>query len=67
MRSKNLKGWLAASKRGKRAAEKGERTMEGEEGEPNWENLVEIIQMAFWEGALEGEATWQAVVMIPKG
>ena len=66
MRAKHLKGWLAVSKRGKRAAEKGEGTTEGEEGGPNWENLVEIIQMAFWEGALEGEATWQSVVMIPK-
>ena len=43
MRDKHLKGWLAASKREKRATEKGEGTTEGEEGEPHWENLVESI------------------------
>ena len=31
MRSKYLKGWLAASKRGKQAVEKGEEKTEGEE------------------------------------
>ena len=31
MRAEHLKGWIAASKRGKRAAEKGEEKMEGEE------------------------------------
>ena len=41
--------------------------MEGEEVGPHWKNLVEIIQTAFWEGALAEEATWKAVVMIPKG
>ena len=71
MRTKNLKGWLAASKRETReAAEKGEGKTDGEEGrpgEPHWENLVELIQTAFWEGDLVEEATWQAVVLIPKG
>ena len=44
--------------------------MEREEGgptEPHWENLVELIQTAFWEGELAEEAMWQAVVLIPKG
>ena len=37
MRSEHLKGWLTASKRGKRAAEKGEKTEgEEEEGETHW-------------------------------
>ena len=67
MRAEHLKGWLAVSKREKRAAEKGEGKTEGEEGEPHWENLVELIQTAFWEGDLAEEAMWQAVVMIPKG
>ena len=67
MRAKHLKGWLTASKREKRAAEKGEGKTEGEEGEPHWENLVELIQTAFWEGKLAEETTWQAVVMITKG
>ena len=71
MRAEHLKGWLAASKREKRdAAEKGEGKTDGEEGgpaEPHWENLMELIQTAFWEGELAKEATWQAVVLIPKG
>ena len=33
MQAEHLKGWLAASKRGKRAAEKGEEETEGEEEE----------------------------------
>ena len=28
---------------------------------------MELIQTAFWEGELADEATWQAVVLIPKG
>ena len=71
MRSKHLKGRLAASKREKReAAEKGEGKTDGEEGgpaEPHWDNLVDLIQTAFWEGELAKEATWQELVLIPKG
>ena len=68
MRADHLKGWLAASKRGKLAAEKGEEKSEGEEeGEEHWENLVDLVQTAFWEGDMAEEATWQAVVMILKG
>ena len=71
MRSEHLKGWLAASKREKKeAAEKGEWKTGGEEGgpaEPHWENLVELIQTEFRDGELAKEATWQAVVLIPKG
>ena len=71
MRAEHLKGWLAASKREKKeAAEKGEGKTDGEEGgprKPHWENLVELIQTAFREGELAEEATWQAVVLIPKG
>ena len=53
MQAEHLKGWLAASKRGKQATEKGEGKTEGEEeGEPHWENLVEILQTAFREGDL---------------
>ena len=29
--------------------------------------MVEIIQTAFWEGKLAEEATWQTVVLTPKG
>ena len=71
MRSKHLKGWLTASKRKKKeAAEKGERNTDNEEGgqtEPHWEILVELIHMAFREGDLAEEETWQAMVLIPKG
>ena len=52
IRDEHPKGWLAASKRGKQAAEKGEEKTEGEEEEPHWENFVELIQTAFWEGEL---------------
>ena len=29
--------------------------------------MVELVQAAFRDGDLEEEATWQAVVLIPKG
>ena len=71
MSAEHLKRWLAASKQKNReAAEKGEGKTDKEEGgptEPHWENLVELIQTAFWEGELAEEATWKAVVLIPKG
>ena len=44
--------------------------MEGEGGgltEPNWERLVDLVQTAFREGRVAKEATWQPVVLIPKG
>ena len=28
---------------------------------------VDLVHLAFWEGKLTEEATWQAVVLIPKG
>ena len=71
MRSEHLKGWLAALKRRKREVEEeGEGTTDGEEGvstDPNWERLVDLVQTAFREGRLAEEATWKAVVLIPKG
>ena len=33
----------------------------------NWERVAEILQKAFGEGRLAEKATWQAVVLIPKG
>ena len=57
MRDNHLKGWLAASKRGKRAAEKVEENMGGEEkGGPHSENLVELVQTAFWAEGYYGDA-----------
>ena len=71
MRVEHLKRWLAAAKRRKRgAAEEGEGTTEGKEGglmDPNWERLLDLVQTLFREGRLAEEATWQAVVLIPKG
>ena len=39
---------------------------EGKELE-NWTRVVDLVQAAFQEGKLAEEATWQAVVLIPKG
>ena len=48
IRDEHLKGWIAASNRGKMAAEKvKEKTEEEEEGGELWEKLVELIQTAF--------------------
>ena len=33
----------------------------------NWEKVVAMVRAAFREGLLKKEATWQAVVLIPKG
>ena len=64
----HLKGWLAAAKRGQMTEEKGEEQTEAEEeGGELWGKVVEITQTAFWEGKLVEEATWQTVVLIPKG
>ena len=68
MRAEHLKRWLAASNRGKMATEKGEeKTEEKEEGGDIWGKLVELIQTVFLEGEMAEEATWQTVVLNPKG
>ena len=68
MRAENLKGWLAASNRGKLLKEKGEEKTEvEEEGGDLWGKLVDLTQTAFWEGEMVEEAMWQTVVLIPKG
>ena len=33
----------------------------------NWEKVVDLVREAFGEGLVLEEATWQAVVLIPKG
>ena len=38
-----------------------------QEGEEKWTRGVDLIQAEFWEGKLAEEATWKAVVLIPKG
>ena len=68
IRAEHLKGWLVDSNRGKLAEEKGEDKTEAEEdGGDLWGKLVELTQTAFWEGEMAEEATWQTVVLIPKG
>ena len=68
IRAEHLKGWLAAAKRGGLAEEKGEEKTEAEEeGEELWGKVVEMTQTAFRDGNLAEEATWQTVVLIPKG
>ena len=50
------------------AEEKGkEKTAAEEEGEYLWGKVVEMTHTAFRDGTLAEEATWQTVVLIPKG
>ena len=68
IRVENIKGGLAAARRGEMAEEQGKTKMATEEeGEELWGKVVELTQTAFREGKLAKEATWQAMVMIPKG
>ena len=69
MRAEHLKGWLEAARRGETGetaeTERGgqENTREGAE---NWTRFVDLVQIAFRDGDLAEEATWQAAVLIPK-
>ena len=68
IRAENINGWLVVARRGGKAEEKGKtKTAAEEEGEDLWAKVVKLTQTAFREGKLADEATWQAVVMIPKG
>ena len=68
IRAEHVKGWLAAARRGEMEEEQGKtKTVTEEEGEDLWGKVVELTQTAFREGNLAEEATWQMVVMIPKG
>ena len=59
MRAEHLKGFLAASNRGKLAEEKGEEKTEAEEqGGDLWGKLVDLTQTAFREGEMAEEAMW---------
>ena len=33
----------------------------------NWRNMMELVQTELWDVLLADQATWQAVVLIPKG
>ena len=68
MRAEHLKGWLAESNRRKLAEDKGEeKTETEEEGGDLWGKLVDLAQTEFWGGEMVEKATWQTVVLIPKG
>ena len=71
MREEDLKVWLAAARRREKKRETTEKKGEGREdtrgGAENWVRVVELVQTAFRDGDLAEEATWQAIVLIPKG
>ena len=74
MRAEDLKGWLAAAtrdgtEREKRVKDGGAREEDAipTEAEGHWGRVVELVQTVFRDGDLAEEATWQAVVLIPKG
>ena len=71
MRAEDLKGWLAVARRGEKKGETADKEGGGredtQEGAKNWARIVELVQTAFRDGDLVEEATWQAVVLIPKG
>ena len=60
-----------AAAEGEKQATETEKEKEGpedrQEGADNWKRFVDLVQTAFREGELAEEATWQAVVLIPKG
>ena len=71
MRAEDLKGWLAAARRGEKqgetASKEGGGREDTREGAENWVRVVELVQTAFQDGVLAEDATWQAVFLIPKG
>ena len=65
MRAEDLKGWLAAARRGDKEREAATRDGGGREhrehrteDEENWARVVELVQTAFQDGDLAAEATW---------
>ena len=83
MRAEHLKRWMATARKAKKgkaekeAATTTERAGMTENGKTlaaqadteadNWTMVVDLVQSAFWDGKLTEEATWQVVVLIPKG
>ena len=64
MRAKDLKGWLAAARRGEKEREDatkggGESRKDDKAGAENWAWVVDLVQTAFREGDLAEESTWQ--------
>ena len=74
MRAEDLKRWLAVARQGEKERELATKDGGGggeserrTEAEGHWERVVELIQTVFRDGKLAEGATWQAVVLIPKG
>ena len=80
MRSEHVKLWLPAARKagstgtwlgGEEAttttAEGRPEATAAQEGLKDWTRVVDLVQAAFREGKLAEDATWQAVVLIPKG
>ena len=69
MRAEHIKGWLAAARISEKreTADTEKRGQEDtREGGENWTRFVDLFQTAFRDVDLAKEATWQAVVLIPK-
>ena len=70
MRTEHLKGWLAAARRGEKgetAEKEGGGREDTREGAEKWARVVELVKTDFRDRDLAEEATWQAVVLFPKG
>ena len=80
MQSEHVKRWLAVAQKADKVGDTagGEETTtetaEGipettaaQEGTEKWTRVLDLFQAAFREGKLAEEATWQALVLIPKG
>ena len=55
MRAEDLKGWLAAERRGEKgetADKEGGSREDTREGAENWARVVELVQMSFRDGDL---------------
>ena len=63
MRAEDLKGWLAAARRGEKEREAatkygGESRKDDKAGAENWARVVDLVQTSFREGDLAEESTW---------
>ena len=70
MWEEHLKRWLSAARRGDKGEtvdKEGGGQEDTREGTENWSRVVELVQTAFRDRDLAEEATWQVVVLIPKG
>ena len=74
IRSEHLWGWLREARKAEVAAEAAAETAGETDVEEtvtkellHWKKVVVLDQAAFREERLVEEATWQAVILIPKG